>query len=212
MQSAMGAGGPVSPTRLELQVTLKPPAFLMLGMVRLGARSGYAIKKAADASTHFFWPTSLAQVYPQLAELERQGLVRRSEDPYGARARSSYAISEKGENALLEWLTSPREAPTQLRDEGVLRLFFADALSSEEQLALVRRLRERAHAGADFMRTAILPQAEALQGAGPRFPLRAARLGTDTCDFVADWLGNLEEELKQEVGRSDGEGPRTAEV
>lgn len=58
------------------------------------------------------------------------------------------------------------------------------------------------------MRTAILPQAEALQGVGPRFPLLAARLGTDTCDFAADWLGHLEEELKQEVRHSEGERPQ----
>lgn len=50
---------------------LTPPSFLTLGMIRLGARSGYAIKKAADMSTRFFWPTSLAQVYPELARLER---------------------------------------------------------------------------------------------------------------------------------------------
>jgi DNA-binding PadR family transcriptional regulator len=42
----------------------------MLGMLRLGARSGYAIKKTADLSTKYFWPTSLAQVYPELARLE----------------------------------------------------------------------------------------------------------------------------------------------
>jgi len=54
-------------------VKLTPSAFLILGMVRLGARSGYAIKKAADVSTRFFWPTSLAQVYPELARLVGRG-------------------------------------------------------------------------------------------------------------------------------------------
>jgi len=58
-------------------VELKPPAYLMLGMVRLGARSGYAIKRAADASTRFFWPTSLAQVYPALGRLEAAQRGRR---------------------------------------------------------------------------------------------------------------------------------------
>jgi PadR family transcriptional regulator AphA len=123
---------------------LKPPAYLMLGMLRLGARSGYAIKKATDVSTRVFWPTSLAQVYPELARLERQGLVTRHEDPHGARARSAYELTEAGEAALLAWLRSTRDAPLHVRDEGVLRLFFADALPVEDQVALVRRLRERA--------------------------------------------------------------------
>ncbi len=113
----------------------------MLGMVRLGVRSGYAIEQAADISTRFFWPTSLAQVYPELARLERHELVTRKEDPHGARTRSAYEITELGEAALLAWLRSTRPATLQLRDEGVLRLFFADALPDEDQLTLVRRLR-----------------------------------------------------------------------
>jgi DNA-binding PadR family transcriptional regulator len=72
----------------------------MLGMVRLGARSGYAIKRAADFSTRFFWPTSLAQVYPELAKLERAGLLIRHEDPQGSRERYAYQLTEQGETTL----------------------------------------------------------------------------------------------------------------
>src|SRR5580698_3594013 len=97
---------------------LKPPAYLLLGMLRLGATSGYAIKRAADSSTRFFWPTSLAQVYPELAELGRGGFVTRRDDSHGARARSAYTITEQGEDVLLAWLRSEREAPVQFRDEG----------------------------------------------------------------------------------------------
>jgi DNA-binding PadR family transcriptional regulator len=138
-----------------LALKLKPPAYLTLGLLRLGASSGYAIKKAADVSTRFFWPTSLAQVYPELARLEREGFVTRRDDPRGARARSAYEITERGEAALLTWLRSTHEAPLQFRDEGVLRLFFADALPSEDQLALLRRLRERAHTANVQMRSEI---------------------------------------------------------
>src|SRR5438876_9598332 len=118
---------PVPATRSRRNMNLKPPSFLMLGMVRLGARSGYAIKKATDVSTRAFWPTSLAQVYPELARLESAGLLTRREDPHGARARSAYEITEAGEAALLGWLRSTGESPLQFRDEGVLRLLFADA-------------------------------------------------------------------------------------
>jgi DNA-binding PadR family transcriptional regulator len=165
-------------------MTLKPPAYLMLGMLRLGVRSGYAIKKAADVSTRFFWPTSLAQVYPELARLERHGLVTRHEDPHGARARSAYEITAQGEAALLAWLRSPRTAPLQFRDEGVLRLFFADALPSEDQLALVKRLRERARSAEAHMRREIVPLAEALEQTDAHFPAVVARLGADTYAYI----------------------------
>ncbi|TMK98041.1 MAG: PadR family transcriptional regulator [Actinobacteria bacterium] len=178
-----------------MAIKLKPPAYLMLGMLRLGASSGYAIKKAADVSTRFFWPTSLAQVYPELARLEREGLVTRRDDAHGARARSAYQITERGEAALLAWLRSTHEAPLQFRDEGVLRLFLADAIPYADQLALVRRLRSRAHAATVHMRSEIVPLADALAEGGTRYPAVVARLGADTYAYAERWLGRLEAEL-----------------
>jgi PadR family transcriptional regulator AphA len=167
----------------------------MLGMLRLGVRSGYAIKKATDVSTRFFWPTSLAQVYPELARLERHELAVRHEGPHGKRSRSAYEITEHGEGALLDWLRSTRTAPVQFRDEGVLRLFFADVAPGEDQLMLVRRLRESAHAAEQQIRREIVPIADALNETGTRFPAVVARLGADTYAFIEDWLGSLEAEL-----------------
>jgi DNA-binding PadR family transcriptional regulator len=102
---------------------LRPAAYMMMGMIRLGVRSGYAIKKTADVSTRFFWPTSLAQVYPELARLEEAGLLTRKADPNGKQERFAYELTADGEAALLAWMRSPHENPPQFRDEGVLRLF-----------------------------------------------------------------------------------------
>jgi len=174
---------------------LTPPSFLMLGMVRLGARSGYAIKQAADMSTRFFWPTSLAQVYPELAKLERAGLLTRREDAQGSRERHAYQLTEQGERMLLAWLCSTHEGNTQFRDEGVLRLFFADALADEDQLALVRRLRERARSASAHMREEIIPLAEALEQSGTHYPALVAQLGADTYAYAERWLARLEAKL-----------------
>ena len=179
---------------------LRPPSFLMLGLLRMGATSGYAVKKAADVSTRFFWPTSLAQVYPELACLQSAGLVSRREDPHGARARSAYEITDEGQTALLAWLRSEHHTPMQFRDEGMLRLFFADALPAEDRLALVRRLRERTEAAETQMRSEILPVAEALQETGTLFPALVANLGADTHTYVVDRLKILEERLARESG------------
>jgi PadR family transcriptional regulator AphA len=180
-------------------VKLKPPSYLMLGMLRLGARSGYAIKKTADLSTRYFWPTSLAQVYPELARLEHAGLVTRRDDPRGARARSAYELTDAGEAALLAWLRSPRQAPVQVRDEGLLRLFFADALGPEDQLALIRRLRESDQAAATWTRTEIVPLADAAKQTGTRFPALVAELSADIYTYAAEWLERLEAELEAEL-------------
>ena len=198
-ESAIGLAGPIPPTRAA-GVKLRPPSYLVLGMLRLGARSGYAVKKATDISTRVFFPTSLAQVYPELARLEKDGLVTRREDPRGARSRSAYNLTEGGEAALLAWLRSPRFAPTQFRDEGLLRLFFADALPHEDQIALVRRMRDRSLAAERWMHREVLPAAEGLKDAGFRHPHTIARLGADSYGFVADWLDRLASELEREAG------------
>jgi PadR family transcriptional regulator, regulatory protein AphA len=182
-------------------MTLKPPAYLVLGLMRLGAKSGYAIKKAADSGTRFTWPTSLAQVYPELARLEREGLVTRRDDPHGARARAAYELTEKGEAALLSWLRETDIGPLQFRDEGSLRLFFADALPQEEQLALIRRMRERARNTKTYLRGEVLPLAEAGEP-DIRFPAIVGRLGADSWAYWERWLARLEAQIS-EKGSAD---------
>ncbi len=181
---------------------LRPPSYLLLGMLRLGMRSGYAIKRAADVSTKHFWPTSLAQVYPELARLERGGLVVRRDDPHGARMRSSYELTQAGEEALLTWLRSPRFAPPQVRDERLLRLFFADALPRGDQIDLVARLRESDEAAAAWIRAEILPLAQGPEPAGVRFPVAVARLSADIYAYAATRLARLESELAADAPES----------
>src|SRR3954451_22359201 len=124
----MGPAGPIH------AMPVRSSTNLVLGMLRLGAGSGYAIKKFSDLSTRYFWATSYAQVYPELARLEKEGLVDRRDDPRGARRRSVYEVTAAGERALLGWLRSRRFAPPKVRIEGVLRLFLADALPPDEQI------------------------------------------------------------------------------
>jgi DNA-binding PadR family transcriptional regulator len=176
---------------------LKPISFLILGLVRFGATSGYAIKKAADAATGTIWPISLAQVYPELTRLESGGLLSRREDPHGARTRSAYELTEKGEQALLTWLRSPRETPTQIRSEAMLRFFFADALPREDQVALVRRLRAtlidiKAHMYDGDLRGA----AKAIDAGEMSYPIVLGAFAEAFFDFAEQWFARLEAQLE----------------
>jgi DNA-binding PadR family transcriptional regulator len=199
MANAMETKRPVSKARSGQELKLTPPSYLVLGMVRLGASSGYAIKKAADASTQNIWPTSLAQVYPELARLEREGLVSRRENPHGARARSAYRLTEKGEAAFQDWLRSTELGPLQFRDEGSLRLFFADALPREEQLALVQRLLERARGARRHLREELIPNAESTQPADAHYPALVGRLGADSWAHWERWFARLEARLSDDA-------------
>jgi DNA-binding PadR family transcriptional regulator len=111
---------------------LKPSSYLILGMLSQGKKTGYAIKRAVDRSTRFFWAASLAQVYPELSALERDGYVVSAQEPHGARPRKVYRLTNTGRAALGGWLRSECTPEFEFRDEGLLRLFFADAMPLEE--------------------------------------------------------------------------------
>jgi DNA-binding PadR family transcriptional regulator len=173
---------------------LKPSSYLLLGMLNRGIKTGYAIKRTVDLSTRFFWAASLAQVYPELAALEGEAYIVGTDEPHGQRPRKTYRLTEKGQAALREWLRSERVPDFEFRDEGLLRLFFADAVTPEEALELVRRLRVRAEQIDRDFRAEILPIAE---GASGRFPLIVAREGADYFAWRAAWFRRIETELTE---------------
>jgi DNA-binding PadR family transcriptional regulator len=173
---------------------LKPSSYLLLGMLNRGIKTGYAIKRTVDLSTRFFWAASLAQVYPELAALEGEAYIVGTDEPHGQRPRKTYRLTEKGQAALRKWLRSERVPDFEFRDEGLLRLFFADAVTPEEALELVRRLRVRAEQIDRDFRAEILPIAE---GASGRFPLIVAREGADYFAWRAAWFRRIETELTE---------------
>lgn len=189
--------GPAAAPRSPGAIKLSPTSYLILGLVRLGVGSGYAIKKVADQSTQSFWPISLALVYPELARLEQGGLLKRRSDPHGGRVRSAYTITAKGETALGAWLRSTKAAPIQIRDEAMLKLFLADALGDEDQIQLIRSLRERNREKKEALRDEIVPRAEAFEVQGIRYVAVAARLSADLLKYAEGWLARLEKKIEQ---------------
>src|SRR3989440_7864888 len=103
---------------------LSPTARVLLGMIRKGRRTGYEIKQLVDVSTRFFWAASYGQIYPELRRLEEAGLIEGEDAPTGGRQRRSYRLTPAGEAALHDWLVSDGDLTFEVRDEGLLRLFF----------------------------------------------------------------------------------------
>jgi DNA-binding PadR family transcriptional regulator len=179
---------------------LRTVSYLVLGMVRFGATSGYAIKKAADAGTQTFWPTSLAQIYPELARLTEAGLLIRHDASQGSRARAAYELTEAGEEALLAWLRSPVETPLQMRSEGMLRGFFGDALPKEEQLVVLRRQQQRIREIKEHLFDGDLrAAAKAIDAGEMRYPILLGDYAEEALDFTYEWMGRLLEQLEEEL-------------
>src|SRR5829696_4322416 len=112
-------------------------------MIATGRRSGYAMSRTAKEATRHFWATSDGQIYPQLKRLAEAGYITGERESQGGRERVVYSLTDKGQEALDEWLNSGARPQHEFRDEGVLKLFFAEALSVDQLRAQIELMRER---------------------------------------------------------------------
>jgi DNA-binding PadR family transcriptional regulator len=168
-------------------------------MVRLGARSGYEIKQTVELSIRFFWTISQAQIYPSLERLERGGLLRGRSEPQGRRPRRVFEITAAGEAALREWLDRAEPMPFELRDVGMLKLFFADADDPDDARALLDAVRRRSEERVSILRT-IEPAAEQAAEAGSAYPLLTLEMGIAFHQAMIDTCAALEHRLDQPPG------------
>jgi DNA-binding PadR family transcriptional regulator len=174
---------------------LSPTARVILGMIALGNRTGYDIKRVVDKSTRHFWAASYGQIYPELGRLEQAGLLRGRPEPSGARARTVYELTERGESALREWLSSDEEPTYELRDEGMLKLFFSDSLP-ERRIANVRAMRERQERKLGELRELEVRAGE--MHTGPRMTLE---MGVSYAQWMVDWCAETERRLVRESSK-----------
>jgi DNA-binding PadR family transcriptional regulator len=172
-------------------------SYVILGMLRQGAQTGYEIKAKADISTRFFWAISYGQIYPELKRLEEAGLVEGEPDPSDGRRRRAYEITAAGERALHDWLASDGPLMFELRHEGVLRFFFADLLEDDERLRLLATIRaEHERVRRELER--IRPVAEQRSAdSGDRFPLLTLETGLAYQTFFVELCDRLERQLTE---------------
>ncbi|MBA2239797.1 MAG: PadR family transcriptional regulator [Solirubrobacterales bacterium] len=171
---------------------LSKTAHLVLGMIRNGRRTGYDIKRLVEVSTRFFWAASPGQIYPELKRLEAGGLLSRSEEPHGQRVRSVYSLTDDGERALHEWLTGSSDLTFELRNEGLLKLFFADGLSANEAIEVVRAMRAEHEAILNGIR-----KATPAYRADRKFGYITWLYGLGLHGWVVDWCRQLERDLAE---------------
>jgi DNA-binding PadR family transcriptional regulator len=169
---------------------LSPTAYVILGLVRTEARSGYEIKSIVDETTRFFWAASYGQIYPELKRLSEAGLVVGVDSPTGGRRRTVYEITADGEEELVEWLRQP-PVTFEMREEGLLKLFFADALPRDEVPAILRAMREHRLAANQKLR-AMEPKAAAKDDP---FPLMVLRSGLEFTEWFAGWCERMEAQV-----------------
>lgn len=172
-----------------LAMELSATAYVILGMISREPRSGYEIKAAVDESTRFFWAASYGQIYPELKRLSEAGLVEGIDSPRGDRKRTVYTITADGEAELKDWLRQPPET-SEMREEGLLKLFFAGVLPPEDAVETLRAMRAQRLALAERLR-GIEQDAEKKDP----FSLMVLQGGIEFNEWFADWCERMEARL-----------------
>jgi len=166
-----------------------PTAYVILGMLAWGPRSGYDIKADVDKSVRFFWAASYGQIYPELKRLSEAGLIEGQAQ--GGRRRTVYRITDLGAEALEAWLTEEPQT-FEARDEALLKLFLADAAPETAVASLEAKLRNQE---AKLKR---LREVEA-SGDATGFTALVLRYGIESSEWMADWCRREAERLREET-------------
>jgi DNA-binding PadR family transcriptional regulator len=162
---------------------------VILGMLGWRAMTGYEIKSIVDRSTRLFWAASYGQIYPELRRLEAEGLIRGEPKPHGGRQRNEYRLTAAGRRELRSWLEADPDV-FELRDEGLLKLFFAGALDGETALATLEAKRAKHQAMLDGLR------ALDAEGRSSGYAALVLRHGIEFNEWQVGWCEQIARELQ----------------
>lgn len=117
-------------------LNLTPTSYLVLGLLAaMGPSTSYDLKRAVSRSIGEFWSFPHSQLYAEPVRLAEAGLLVEQREETGRRRRM-WSITPAGREALDAWLAEPTGEITEIRDLGLLKLFFGSQTSPEHVRAL----------------------------------------------------------------------------
>jgi DNA-binding PadR family transcriptional regulator len=118
---------------------LTATSYVVLGLLaREGPSTPYELEQHVRATLGNFWSFPHTLLYSEPPRLASLGMITETRETDGRRRRL-FAIAPAGQAALSAWLDRPSSARTELRDPGLLQLFFADLASPEAKLRLAEQ-------------------------------------------------------------------------
>ncbi|WP_428340982.1 PadR family transcriptional regulator [Mycobacterium sp.] len=177
---------------------VKPPSmsassYVVLGLLdRHGPTTPYQLERIISASIGYFWGFPRSQLYAEATRLARHGLIGEHREDAGRRRRT-LSLTDQGRDELNRWLAVSTDQPTEIRDEGLIRLFFTRDNTTAEDVRRLAVEQENAHRMrlADYeslVQRGVLP-ANSPQRATLEFGLKFERLAATFWAELAEHLG-----------------------
>jgi PadR family transcriptional regulator AphA len=106
------------------EIRFTPISFVVPGLLdRAGDATPYELKQMAARGVANCWTFHHAQHYTEPERLARAGYLEEDREA-GGRRRRRYRLTPYGRLALQTWLEAPVREFYELRDAGLLKLFF----------------------------------------------------------------------------------------
>src|SRR5262245_47830670 len=122
---------------------LTTTSFAILGLLAIQPWATYDLAKLMRRSLHFFWPRAESNLYAEPKRLVAAGLADAREEWNGDRRRTVYSITDRGREALRDWLATPPADP-RVESEAHLRLLYANYGAKDDLLATIQAIEDDA--------------------------------------------------------------------
>jgi len=161
---------------------VSPTSFALVGLLSIRSWTAYELTQQMNRALRWAWPRTEANIYNEVKRLVPLGLANSVEETSAGRARTRYQVTERGREAVSEWLrTEP--APVRVQFETLLRLFLADQGGLDELRASITATRRHIRESI----AEILPIVEEYAGDASPYPGRA-HLNVLFIAFMADFF------------------------
>ena len=118
---------------------LTTSSYAILGLLAIQPWATYDLAKLMRRSLHYFWPRAESNLYAEPKRLVEAGLAEAAEEWTGERKRTVYSITDRGREALREWLAT-ETAPQRLESEPHMRVLYANYGTPDDLLATIDRI------------------------------------------------------------------------
>jgi DNA-binding PadR family transcriptional regulator len=175
--------------------------YALLGLLSRQPCSGYDLKKQIVDSSALYWSGNNNQIYKTLVEMNAEGLVTyqviiQQDLP----AKKIYSITPQGLAELKDWLLALPEIP-EIRSDFLIRLAWADLLSTEELKILLENYKNEVRAQLLMEKEKARRSSQKISSK-PREAFNLSMIDRHIITFLEnelDWIENLREGINDEL-------------